>query len=113
MDKASRDPLWAVFKDGGYILETEEEGQVADVDEPLIGVLTDVQEDVGENESRLYTVRLEDEDRPVKFWGKSHIDRQVDDAGIGAGDEIGVLKTGEEIDTGQESPMQEYEVRTA
>lgn len=113
MEKAAPEPLWVVFDEDGYVLENDEEGLVEERDGPLVGQLTRVQEDVGENGSRLYTVRLEDVDRPVKFWGKAHVDSQVDDAGIEPGDDIGILRTGNEVDTGQESPMQEFDVRFA
>lgn len=110
MDKAEVDPLWLNFHDGGYTIEDENE-PIEEQEGPAMLVLTEIEGNVGENNSRLYTGYMDGFDRPVKFWGKGHINRQVDQSDIQAGNEIGILKTGETIDTGEDEPMQVFDVR--
>lgn len=111
MEKAEVEPYWARFTEDGYVLEHEDE-QVAERDGPLVGVVTDITEDAGQNnDSRVYTVRTEVDPRPVMFWGKAHVDNQVDTVGIGVGDEMGIKKTGETRDVGEDNEMDLFEVR--
>lgn len=115
MQEAEIDPLWATFVDNGFILEEQDDNEervtVSETDGPLTGVILNIQDDMGENDSRIYTVRMDGYERPVKFWGKTHIDRQVDSVGLELGREIGILKTGNGIDVGQPEPMKEFDVR--
>lgn len=119
MNRAEVDPFWCEFnEEGSYTLsldkgegdETELE-EVRTVDDWLHGVIANVRDNVGENNSRVYEVRTLTEERPVIFWGKTHINNQIDSQGLGPGDEIAIRRTGETRDVGKPSPMNLYEVR--
>lgn len=120
LDELDPDPYWASFRDGGYTLELtkeddEEPEEVADRDGPLVGVVTNFRENVGnDNDSTIMTLRTETDPRPIMFFVPSNAENKIQNAGgVSVGDEFGILKTGNEIDVGQPSPMQEYEVRAS
>lgn len=68
-----------------------------DVDQSLTGILINVQEDVGENKSNMYTVEsVSTKDvepgKPVNFWGSTILDQRM--IGIKKGDLIKVIYKG-------------------
>lgn len=107
------EPLFASFHEGGgYTLSNDEVGITDEHDGYLSGVVQEIRNNAGQDgDSRLYTLRLEGVDRRVMFYGRADIDDKVDHAAIGAGDEVAILRTGEEVDVGQESPKHEFDVR--
>lgn len=110
MDDAGRDPLWATFQDGGYLLE-DDDVEIDVIEGPLVGALTEIKENAGVDEnSRVYTIQTTEFDRPIMFWGSGHIDTQLDSVGVGVGHEIGVLFTGETRDT-RNGEMRLFDVR--
>lgn len=99
MEKAEIEPYWChLTEDGGYRLELDDETEI-ERDEPLVGTVTNVDEGVGPNNSRLYTIETESDPRPIKLWGSGHLDNQFDQSGLGTGSRIGVRKTGETFET--------------
>lgn len=118
MESANVPPFWAEFTEDGFtLLEDVGEGDQSEMEEVghkegyLQGVLVDVRYNVGENDSRVYQVKTLDLDRPVLFYGKTHINRQFDNSPVEVGYEIAVKQTGGEIDVGQPNPMIEYDLR--
>lgn len=94
MDEAGQDKVWASFNEGGYEIQDDDE-TLGEHDGALTGSLVAMKDNVGEYDSRVYTVSVSEYDRLVAFWGGGSIDNQVDNAGIEEGDIIGVLHTGE------------------
>lgn len=109
MEPAEVEPYWCNFTDDGYTLEHDDE-QVAERDGAIIGMLMDIDENVGPNNSRLYTLRTEEDPRPIKIWGGTHIDNQVDDIPHQPPYELGIRSTGETRET-ERGPMDLYDVR--
>lgn len=114
MTKAEEEPYWLNFEDTECVL-SESDGE--DTEEKqrwegaFVGELTEVEKNVGDNGSRLYTFRGDDVDRPVKMWGKGHINNQVEDAGITVGDTVGIRPLGDTMDVGEDNEMQLFDVR--
>lgn len=94
MEDAGQDSLWVSFDEGGYEVEDEDES-VGYHKKALVGTLVSIKENVGEFDSRMYTVTTEDYEKPLSFWGKGSIDSQIDNVDINPGDDIGILHTGE------------------
>lgn len=112
MESAEREPLWVTFTEDGYIVEDDDETVGEHPDEPLVGMLTDVTRNAGENgDSRVYEVETSDYDRPLVFWGTGHINNQFDNSPIGELDTIGVKPTGETMETDKGNDMKLFDVR--
>lgn len=94
MEKAGEETLWVNFSEGGYTVE-EEDSVIGEHEGPLIGAIINIEENVGEYDSRMYTVAHQDYEKNLSFWGTGSINSQVDNVDLGAGDEIAILHTGE------------------
>nr|WP_015060814.1 hypothetical protein [Haloferax sp. BAB-2207]AAB09608.1 ORF2 [Haloferax lucentense DSM 14919]ADB79726.1 unknown [Haloferax lucentense DSM 14919]UGC01924.1 hypothetical protein [Reporter vector pRV2]prf//2106196B ORF 2 [Haloferax sp.] len=67
-----------------------------DVDEPVIGVIVDIDRDVGPNENDvIHLARGGDLGDRVKFWSNGQIRRTIDKKGLGNGSWLAVKKTAE------------------
>lgn len=114
MEKAEVTPYWVNLReDGGYdlVLEKDDEMEtVSERDEPLVGVVTEVKENVGQNNSRLYVLKTPTDPRPLNLWGAGHLNAQFDSRNLGVGDEIGVRLTGDTFDT-ERGEATEYDLR--
>lgn len=109
MSEAEAEPIWATFKGDTVVLEFEDEE--VGVSDAIVGILQSIEENAGKHNSRLYTIRTEGNDRPVKFWGTGHINQQVNDVSLSEGDHIGISPKDETVDTGKGNEMQVFDVR--
>lgn len=119
-NEAERETYWLEVDEDGYRVmkgETKEESEEVGSGEGwFAGIIQSIDENVGDyDDSRLYTLRHEDFDRAINFWGKVDFDTRVDNAGLGSGDEVAFRQTGtEEVadpDSGNINEMGVYELR--
>lgn len=67
----------------------------------LVGELVGVTENAGIHNNRLYKLRTDD--GPALLWGATNLDFQFNQAGVEAGDVIGVRRTAERFTTTDEN----------
>lgn len=119
METAERETYWLEIDTDGYrVMEgesKEESTEVSSDDGWFVGVIQEVDKEAGDYpDSRLYTLRHAEYDKPILLWGKRDLDTKVDNAVLRTGDEIAIRQVGTvtvQGSDGQEREMNEYDVR--
>lgn len=86
------------------ISTVSEDGEMWDRDEVLIGLFVKVEENIGPNKSRMYSVKTKD--KVVKFWGSTVLDDKL--MGVPVGSQVKVEYEG--MKQGKRGEYKSYKV---